>query len=76
MVLFSGARTGAQPPQKTTSSANYRNRVNFQRDRAGASSDDEQQQVLQQIYSMLQCLIQVFVQCFIYFCSLTTTYGY
>nr|CAB3464628.1 unnamed protein product [Digitaria exilis] len=35
IVLFSGARTGAQP--------NYRNRVNIQRDRAGASSDDEHQ---------------------------------
>ncbi|KAF8727373.1 hypothetical protein HU200_018975 [Digitaria exilis] len=34
-LLFSGARTGAQP--------NYRNRVNIQRDRAGASSDDEHQ---------------------------------
>ncbi|KAK8457355.1 hypothetical protein SEVIR_3G171300v4 [Setaria viridis] len=37
-------RTGAQPPQKSTPSANYRNRVNIQRDRAGASSDDEHQQ--------------------------------
>ncbi|OEL27726.1 putative starch synthase 4, chloroplastic/amyloplastic [Dichanthelium oligosanthes] len=37
-------RTGAQPPQKSTPSANYRNRVNIQRERAGASSDDEHQQ--------------------------------
>jgi hypothetical protein len=49
IVLFSCARTGAQPPQQSTPSANYRNRVNIQRDRAGASSDDEHQQVLQQI---------------------------
>ncbi|CAN6336988.1 unnamed protein product [Urochloa humidicola] len=36
-------RTGAQSPQKSTPSANYRNKVNIQRDRAGASSDDEHQ---------------------------------
>ncbi|CAN6327494.1 unnamed protein product [Urochloa humidicola] len=37
-------RTSVQPPQKSTPSANYRNRVNIQRDRSGASSDDEHQQ--------------------------------
>jgi hypothetical protein len=45
---FSGVRTGVQPHQKSTPSANHRNRASIQRDRAAASIDEEQQQVLQQ----------------------------
>ncbi|KAL6851647.1 hypothetical protein ACP4OV_020211 [Aristida adscensionis] len=36
-------RASAQPPQKRTPSANYRNRANTQREIAAASSDDERQ---------------------------------
>ncbi|KAL6610545.1 hypothetical protein ACP70R_040514 [Stipagrostis hirtigluma subsp. patula] len=36
-------RTGAQPPKKSTPSANHRNRVSIQRDVAAASNDDERQ---------------------------------
>ncbi|XP_066364270.1 probable starch synthase 4, chloroplastic/amyloplastic isoform X2 [Miscanthus floridulus] len=37
-------RTGVQPHQRSTPSANHRNRVSIQRDRAAASIDEEQQQ--------------------------------
>jgi len=46
---FSGVRTGVQPHQKSTPSANHHNRASIQRERAAASIDEEQQQVLQQI---------------------------
>ncbi|XP_021303377.1 probable starch synthase 4, chloroplastic/amyloplastic isoform X2 [Sorghum bicolor] len=37
-------RTGVQPHQKSTPSANHRNRASIQRDRAATSIDEEQQQ--------------------------------
>lgn len=46
---FSCVRTGVHPHQKSAPSANHRNRASIQRDRAAASIDEEQKQVLQQI---------------------------